>query len=159
MRNWFWIGLLLATLSTPWGRPAAAQVPDFDLGALGLLDQWDQPLPDPAKVKWLLTGRDMESRKWAHEAFSSRGRAWMEAKGLVFVADTSGMPKLITKMMALPKMRGYAYPLYLDQEGQWVKQWPGQEGRLTLIKMTQGHPGPSLLLGSLSELDQALEGQ
>ncbi|OGH01329.1 MAG: hypothetical protein A2600_01060 [Candidatus Lambdaproteobacteria bacterium RIFOXYD1_FULL_56_27] len=154
MKHWFWLGLLLATFSAP----AAAQVPDFDLGRLGFLDQWDQPLPNPGSVKWVLTGRDMESRKWAHEAFEARGRSWMEAKGLVFIADISGMPKLITKFMALPKMRGYSYSLYLDKEGLWVKTWPGEEGRLTLVKMNQGHPQESFILAGLAELDQALGG-
>lgn len=58
----------------------------------------------------------------------------LEEKKLTVVADISGMPRLISQMVAIPRMKELPYPIFLDHEGKVVKDWPHKQGTLFLMK-------------------------
>ncbi len=53
----------------------------------------------------------------------------------VVVSDISGMPSLITKMFAMPKMKKYHFKMALDKSGELTKSWPKQAGKATIVQI------------------------
>ena len=131
--------------------------PDFTLAELGLKDQHEQVLPNPGDVEWLLVSVEKSAHKLVHEPLNQRGAEWLKSRQLVVLSDISGMPSLITKLFALPKMRKYKYPLYLDRGGELVSSWPKREGQLMLLHLKQGHPVSVQWIQSFDQLQQATE--
>lgn len=61
---------------------------------------------------------------------------WLRANCfVVVVSDISGMPSLITKMFALPKMKKYHFKMALDKSGELTKSWPRQTGKATVLQI------------------------
>jgi len=59
----------------------------------------------------------------------------LDERGLVYVADISGMPAVISRMFAIPKMRKRPYRVLLDRDGAVVRDLPRVEGRPTLVAL------------------------
>ncbi|MDT8446386.1 MAG: hypothetical protein RRB13_05765 [bacterium] len=129
----------------------------LDLAQMGLSDQWDQPLANPSEVRWLLVSGDKAAHSEVHEYFNEQGADWLQRQGLVYLSDISAMPSLITKMFALPKMRKYQYPLYLDRSGEQVGPIQPPQGKLLLVELANGQAQSDRLVSSLKELLSALE--
>lgn len=152
-------GFVALILALCWGSLAWAQVPvpQFELGALGLSDQWDKPLENPGKVKWVAAAADMTAHAAVKLEFDKLGRDWLNQRGLIYVADISGMPSLITKLFGLPKMRKYSYPIYLDRQGDLVESWQIPAEKFLLMQMEQGRPVAAQVVADFAALKAALE--
>ena len=64
-------------------------------------------------------------------------KGFLETNNAVFIADISGMPSLITKFFALPKMKKYNYNvllIYDEEEKRFLKK----EEKLTVYKLVNG---------------------
>lgn len=83
----------------------------------------------------ILYAREMEGGKLVKEALSESGAELLSDADAVYVANVSGMPALIRRIFALPKMRRRGYPVLLDTEGTITRDFPGSEGRATLIQL------------------------
>jgi hypothetical protein len=57
----------------------------------------------------------------------------------VYIADISGMPSLIARIFALPKMRKIGSPIYLVREEDQADWMPKQVDRLTLVTLSESH--------------------
>lgn len=55
-----------------------------------------------------------------------------------FVSDISGMPSMITRMFALPRMREYPYPIYLVRDEGSVSFIPRRKGHVTVMYLQEG---------------------
>lgn len=92
-------------------------------------------IPDPARIFF---AADMDASKRINEAFGSAETDLMAEAGVYFVADISGMPKLVAKMFAKPRMREYPYRILLDTTGELSAGWPRTTGAVTVLG--QGEP-------------------
>lgn len=57
----------------------------------------------------------------------------MQSIQAAYIADISGMPSLISRFFALPKMREIASPILVTQDPDLVAWIPKKESKLTLI--------------------------
>ncbi len=55
-----------------------------------------------------------------------------------FVVDISGMPKMITRMFALPKMRKRPYAVLLAEEAETLGFIPRRHDEVTVIRLNEG---------------------
>lgn len=55
-----------------------------------------------------------------------------------YIADISGMPSLISRFIALPKMRDIPSPILVSREADQVAWIPKKEDKLTLIFTQKG---------------------
>ncbi len=118
---WIWLGLtLLAT-------PALAVEPGERLASWSLNDQFDRPYTLDDSLQVLLVARSMEGAKLLEQAMAGREPGSLEARGALFLADVSRMPKLIGSLFAIPAMRDYPYRVLLDREAQVVPQYRAPE--------------------------------
>lgn len=127
-------------------RPLAVGevLPEFSLedqfGAEGRVDD---------SVRVILFSRDMEGGDLLRTGLAEVGEGVLPAARVVYVSDISGMPRLVARMFALPKMRKRPYPMLLDRTGEWTALLPGTPGRATFIHLER------LKIRTVEEFDSA----
>ncbi|QSX33422.1 hypothetical protein JYB87_17155 [Shewanella avicenniae] len=103
------------------------------LTELALADQFEQPIVVDSKTRWILFSRSMDGAEVARTALEGMTTAQLQQLGLVYVADVSGMPSLILKFVAQPKMQELSYVIALDKEGEATKFYPAAKGTAALL--------------------------
>jgi len=124
-------------------------------------------LPDPhgethvveADTRVLILSRDMDGGGAVRDALEEGGAEFLAAHDAVYVADVSGMPWLIRKTIALPRLRDRPYPMLLDEDGDDTATLPHREGRATLLFLgeTDNRVEAVEYAGSAEELRAAVE--
>ena len=129
---------LILIISLIFSSAAVADRPAIKVGdtlvPISLLDQFEKPLNVTAETKVLLFSRDMDGGEIIQAAFADTPDDQRPAN-LVYVADISGMPSLIAKYVAVPKMQDYPFTLGLDREGEITAAFPVVKGQATIIKL------------------------
>jgi hypothetical protein len=119
-------------------------LPEFSLedqfGADGRVDD---------TVRVILFSRDMEGGDFLKTGLSAVGEGVLTDAHVVYVSDISGMPRLVARMFALPKMRKRPYPMLLDRTGEWTALLPGTPGHATFIHLDR------LKIRAVEEFDSA----
>jgi hypothetical protein len=90
------------------------------------------------------------------EALASEGAAQLEKAGAVYVADVSGMPGLIRRLFAIPRMRERGYPVLLDVEGVPTARFPVEAGKASWIRLEGLRIAEIRFLASAEEVKAAL---
>ena len=131
-------GLLLALsverVSAGDFAPVAAGnwLPEFSLK-----DQFGEPGFVDASVRLILFSRDMEGGEILKAGLEGLPEGALSSAHIVYVSDISGMPRLVARMFALPKMRKRPYAMLLDRTGEWTALLPGTPGHATFIHLDQ----------------------
>lgn len=102
---------------------------------LQLPDQHDVQVTTSESTKWILFASDMNGYKMTRDTLEKLKITDLAPLELHFVADISGMPSLISKMFAMPKMKKLPYQILLDREAKVTAHWPKKEEQLTLMKI------------------------
>ncbi len=63
--------------------------------------------------------------------------SFLEERHTVYLADISGMPGLVARMFAIPRMRKRPYPMLLDREGSLSERFPDVEGQATVVSLSK----------------------
>jgi hypothetical protein len=147
MREALAAALLAAALLA--GAPAAAA--PLAVGdaapALALEDQHGRRGAVGPDVRVVVVSRDMEAGDVVRKALAGRDQGFLDAHRIVYVANVSGMPALVTRLFALPRMRERPYRMLLDRDGQATRDVPAVVGRPTVLTLAGGriaritHPG------------------
>ncbi len=130
--------VLFATTACSQSKPAqylaiGNQV-DFSL----LEDQYGHPFKHEDVMNTVLYVNNMRGKKITRDALVGIDLSCLDAGRVVYLADISGMPSLISKLIAVPKMRDYDYPIWLDYSGLATEQLPVREDMVTLIQVSAG---------------------
>lgn len=128
-----WLALALA-------MPALADEPEPSPLGLGdtlpelvLEDQHGEQRSVDASTRLILFSRDMDGGDLLKSALAELPEGTLDAADAAYVSDISGMPRLIARMFALPRMRKRPYPMLLDRTGESTALLPDEPGRATLI--------------------------
>lgn len=131
MKLFFSIALL--TFSALWSEPLKQGESLGQIGLLNFSDQHGNIISLPEKTRFVVFASDMEASKIAHAFFNEKKEAWMKEKQVVFLSDIHKMPSLITKYVAVPKMKSYPYPILLIQDDSRGQFFPKTKGNLTVL--------------------------
>lgn len=101
----------------------------------GIEDQRGSLFAHQNTMQMLLFVDGMAAKKVARNSLQSLDSDCMAQGKLVYLADISGMPSLISNLIAIPKMRKYPYPIWLDREGDVSESLPVQDGQVTVIEV------------------------
>ncbi len=71
-------------------------------------------------------------------ALDDQTTASLDAAGILYIADISAMPGIITTVIALPKMRKRPYPMLLGRSPEETAMLPREAGKITLIEADAG---------------------
>jgi hypothetical protein len=86
----------------------------------------------------VVVSRDMEGGDVVKNALAGRDQAFLDQHGVVYVANVSGMPAMITRLLALPRMRERPYRMLLDRDGSATRDVPSVPGRPTVLTVDGG---------------------
>lgn len=107
------------------------------LPPLSVNDQFDRPVAVDAGTRLVLFAADKAAGDVATEALKAHPEVLAQQR-LVYLADISGMPAVITRMFALPKMRDLPFPVGLVRDTQLTAALPRKAGMLTLMVLESG---------------------
>ena len=75
----------------------------------------------------------------ANAFLKQQPKGFLTENGVVYIADISAMPAIISKLFALPKMRGYPYPILLNRDEEFEKGFDKKKEKLTVYRLQGGN--------------------
>ena len=87
-----------------------------------LQDQHDVTSSVDESTRLILFTTGMKGGKVVREAIDDKEPDYLSKQNTLFLSNISGMPSLIAKMLALPKMKKHKYSIVLDREGDVTKK-------------------------------------
>jgi hypothetical protein len=98
-------------------------------GAEGVIDD---------TVHIVVLTRDMDAGNVVKEALGTEEQRFLDERHVVYVADISGMPALVSRLIAVPRMRDRRYRIFLDRTGEIVPRFPVTAGKPTVVYLEKG---------------------
>ena len=105
---------------------------------LQLKDQHDQAMPVPANLEIVLFAGEKATSELMTKVLDGLPPSTLKDKKAMYVADISGMPGFITKMVALPRMQKLPYQIALIRDAKDAGFLPKKAQHVTVIKIQQG---------------------
>lgn len=99
---------------------------------LKIKDQFEKEHTLDSNVKTIIFSATKDENNTIKEFLNSKGNDFLTTNHVVYVADITGMPSLITKFIALPKMKNYSFPILLIDEENKVL-FPVEKDKITII--------------------------
>ena len=126
------IALLACALGWAGEMPVANQSPlAFD----GLVDQFGKPFDGTEQMALIMLVSGMKAKNLVRDTLERVDVGCLRDRRVVYLADISGMPKLISKLFAVPKMRDLSYPVWLDYSGEVADSLPSETDRITVLSL------------------------
>ncbi|TGL24307.1 hypothetical protein EHQ46_04100 [Leptospira yanagawae] len=132
--------------------------PGDTLPAINYTNQWEEPSPIPTETNKVLFISDMDASKIIHPILEKEGKGYLESKQAVLISDIHRMPSLITKFVALPRMKSYPYTLRLVREEKLSDPFPRTKGSVTMILLKEGKVTKIQISNVDTEVKSFLEG-
>lgn len=138
-RSFLLAGLSLVPAVLPALADAQPIVEGQSLPPRNFVDQYDKLHEFPgADTRLVLFAVEKAPSDWVNAALTALGAPAVRARGIVFLADISGMPGFVTRSFALPKMRQRPYPILLVQEPQQADFMPREKDAVTVLRVHGG---------------------
>lgn len=128
-------------LSLPGRADAAPLTEGSAMPTLSLNDQHDKPAAVNTQTRWLVFTAEKPVSDMVSAVLAAEPAGVADRLHLVYVADISGMPALVTRMFALPKLRELPFPIALVRDTAQVTQVadiPRVKGAATVLRMDNG---------------------
>lgn len=102
-----------------------------------LANQFDEKKTIDSKINTIIVSFEKDTGKEVNEFLEQKTSDFLREHHAVFIANISGMPMIITKMFALPKMKNYKHEILLiyDENDDRFK---AQDGMSTLYRLENG---------------------
>jgi len=127
-----------------------------NLPVLTIKDQFEKEHTIDSKVKTIIFSATKEESNTIKEFLNSKGNDFLITNNIAYVADITGMPSLITKFVAMPKMKEYPFPVLLVDEANKTL-FPVQEDMISIIKLENGKITEIKYVKTTEELGQNLK--
>ncbi|MDR9497595.1 MAG: hypothetical protein RI556_00305 [Hydrogenovibrio sp.] len=101
-------------------------------------DQWGKAQVLDESTQWVVYSHHMDGNDWVKGAFDQLKLSDLSAQHLLYVADISGMPSLVSKWLAIPEMQDYAFPIALVREQSRLQDWPKADEQVSVYRLKQG---------------------
>tara|TARA_B100001063_G_scaffold246903_1_gene288419 strand:- start:1523 stop:1975 length:453 start_codon:yes stop_codon:yes gene_type:complete len=115
-------------------------------------DQFEKMHKISADTKTILVAESRGTSVIVREYLLSKDTNFLETNKTQYIADISGMPSLISKFIALPKMKKYPFPILLVDEEQ-SKSFTTQDDKITVYTLTDGKVSDVKFIETTEELD------
>lgn len=122
-----------------------------------LEDQTETIQKIPADTSKVFFIADMTASKIIHASLETKEPDFLTSKKSILISDIHRMPGLITKFVALPKMRGYSYKIFLIRDDTTGNSIPKEKEKITYFKLKKGIITNIQFLNTTEEFDKALE--
>lgn len=151
------VAALAVLLLLPTGA-ARGEATDVSLAGLELPDQHGQLHKLAPDTRTVIFAADMNATKIAHALLAARDPDYLNRHHAVLIADIHRMPRVITRLFALPKMRKYPYRMLLVHEAEQGRAFPRREGEVTILRLADLRIASVAYVTSAAALEAALAG-
>lgn len=124
-----------------------------------LPDQHDRPHPVDGGTRLVIFSRDRLVTNTIVDVLQHKGAAYLAERHACFVLDVSRMPKLVTSLVAKPRLRRHPFPILLDDEPGVSAQFPARDGHATLLFLDALKVREVRFVASADELLRCLDAQ
>jgi len=100
-----------------------------------LTDQHGNPHHLEEGTKTVVLCFEMKLAKSLHKWLAEQGPDYLPTHQTEYVADISGMPRIITKLFAGPKMRRYPFRILWARDDAFAAQYPAEDKKITVIQL------------------------
>lgn len=130
---------LLLTAFLALGLSAASLEVDSNIENITIKDQFEKEHKLDANVKTILFASDKGTSDLLRDYLLplSENKNILEENGAVYVADISGMPSLISKFIALPKMKKYPFSVMLLDDSN-KDNFTKEDGKIIVYSIEDG---------------------
>ena len=108
------------------------------LPSLSLNDQHDQVVTTSQDLQMILFAGEKGTSELMTKVLEGLPPSTLKDKKTIYIADISGMPGFITKMVALPRMQKLPYQIALIRDAKGAEWLPKKPQHVTVVKMQQG---------------------
>lgn len=108
-----------------------------DLPTLTIKDQFEKEHTVDANIKTIIFSATKSEGVTIKEFLLAKDKDYLTTNKAVYVADITGMPSLITKFIAMPKMKDYPFPVLLVDEAHKTL-FPVKEDMISVISLENG---------------------
>jgi hypothetical protein len=108
------------------------------LPALEVLDQHDRPFRVEAGTRLLVFAADKGGSDLVQDELRRRPPDTLARLQAVHLADISAMPSLVTRMVALPRLRELPFRIGLVRDARLTADLPRQPAQVTVLTLDQG---------------------
>ncbi len=102
-----------------------------------LVNQFDEKQTITDEIETLLVSFEKGTSADVNEFLANQKSDFLKEHHAIFIANISGMPMVITKMFALPKMRKYQHNILLIYDENDTR-FQSKEGKTTLYRLKNG---------------------
>jgi hypothetical protein len=102
-----------------------------------LVNQFDEKQTITDEIETLLVSFEKGTGADVNEFLADQKSDFLKEHHAIFIANISGMPMVITKMFALPKMRKYQHNILLIYDENDTR-FQSKEGKTTLYRLKGG---------------------
>lgn len=138
-KDFFRTSVLLVCFSLFTGSVFADDIPLLKKGDtlpdIKYTNASEEESPIPKTTTKIMFIADMDASKILHPFLEERGKGYLEKNNAVLISDIHRMPFLISKFVALPKMKSYPYTIRLVREEKLADPFPRTKGFITLIRL------------------------
>ena len=111
----------------------------------------------PKETKLFIVSFEKDTGVFVNDYLKIKNPDYLDKNSAVFIADINKMPSIITKMFALPKLRKYKHPIYINYDENFEKVVPSKEDMTTLIFVKESKIQKISYISEQKELKAAIE--
>jgi len=114
-------------------------------------DQFEKMHKISADAKTILVAESRSTSVIVREYLLTKDTNFLETNKAHYIADISGMPSLISKFIALPKMKKYPFSILLVDEEQ-SKSFTAKDDKITVYTISDGKVSDIKFIETAEEL-------
>ncbi len=150
--------LFLSTfVSFASANPSAGAARLGDTMLMELKDQHDQTVAINEQTNLVLFAAGKSTSALMSKVLEDLPPTTLKDKKAIYVADISGMPSFITKMVAIPKMQKRPYTIAILRDEAQSKLFPQKDDAITIIKLKSGKITEITFVTKQEEITKALQ--
>lgn len=119
------------------GATAAELVPGQMFPVLSLPDQHGESTEIGDDTEIVLFAADKPASDLLNGFLAEQGDDFLSSRKAAYIADISGMPGLISRMIALPRMRERPYRILLVEDSAQASFMPSREDAVTVVRLAK----------------------
>lgn len=100
-----------------------------------LEDQHGESHKADKSLQLIVFGKSRTSNKIMEAALENVNAGYLSNHHTVYIANISGMPGIVTKSLALPKMRKLPYVILVDKDDSVSKGFPSTSNAITILQV------------------------
>ncbi|MDD3056017.1 MAG: hypothetical protein PHE16_09075 [Aliarcobacter sp.] len=127
-----------------------------NIPTLTIKDQFEKDNIVNENIKTIIFAATKTENTTIKEFLQSKNKELLATNKAVYIADITGMPSLITKFVAMPKMKNYSFSILLIDEANKTL-FPVKEDMISIISLENGKVIDIKYIKTAAELGEFLK--